>query len=204
MMLTSWRKSSQVYWLNYSRKSRKALLRADLSAFGSLYLVQIKREKAQFSAEPSIINLASKNEGDTEKLVRDGVDKIDILKGPIAQLVSLREEIFKGLAGKTRTEFIHLDLLLKEISNKERIAEIRDVLNRAGEKRSDTVARQIEELNKTLDDKDISDLNELLAWVIYSFRPLTQDELEALLLMKNGPTEISLQPLSVVIRERHS
>lgn len=151
-----------------------------------------------------IIDLASKNRDDIMKFVRSRVDNMKTLRDPSPQVQKLKEEILAGLTGIARGDFINVDLLLKEIDTKQRPAEIRDVLARAksGEQRSDTIAHEIERCNESLGDQNIRDLNELLTWVMCSFRPMSVKELEVVLFLRNH--EAALRPLQSQIRERYS
>jgi hypothetical protein len=152
------------------------------------------------------ISISTKNKDDIEKFVHDRIEHISILRGNSKQVTSLRRDIFTSLAVDAQRDFFNLDLLLKEIGNEQRPVDIRAVLKRSreGETRSDTIAREIMRLNKTLDSKDIMDLNELLIWMMFAYRNLTLRELEAILWMKNGDGGSSLRPLSDQIKDNYS
>ncbi|KAJ5719872.1 hypothetical protein N7493_006750 [Penicillium malachiteum] len=150
----------------------------------------------------SIIDVASKNQDDMIKFINSRMDKMENLSGSSDQIVALRSEILESLIEGTNGDFVNVGLLLDEISSKQRPGEIRDVLSRSGENRSDTIVRKIEYLNETLSDEDISDLNDLLTWVVFALRPLTLEELEAVLFLKSR--ESSLRPLAQKIRDQYS
>lgn len=153
----------------------------------------------------STIDLATNNQDDIEKFVLDGISRIKILGGSSEEDQKRRDGILTALTENAKGDFFSVNLLLKQISEKRRPAEMLEVLATfQGENRFDTIARTIEELNKTLDRHDIVDLNELLAWVLSSFRPMTLEELETILLMTNGQNGSSLQPLAESINERYS
>jgi Cdc6-like AAA superfamily ATPase len=162
----------------------------------------INRVKDHLEGEAFIINMASKNGDDIEKFIKNRINRMPILSGASPQVETLKNEILEKLIKEAHGDFINVGLLLNEISDKQRPGEIRDVLSKSGETRSDTIARKIERLNETLSDNDISDLNELLTWVMFAFRPLTLEELEAVLFMKNR--EPSLRSLSDQIKDRYS
>lgn len=162
----------------------------------------VDRIKNHLDAECSVIHVASKNGDDIEKFIKSRMSRMDILSGTSPQVEALKNEILTNLSREAQGDFINVGLLLNEIGDKQRPGEIRDVLSKSGEKRSDTIARKIDRLNETLGDDDISDLNELLTWVIYAFRPLTLAELRAVLFIKNQ--EHSLRSLSDEIEERYS
>lgn len=150
----------------------------------------------------SVIDVASKNSDDMQKFIIDRMNKMEIFSGQSDQVLSLRREILENLTTQTRGDFVNVALLLHEISGKQRPGEIRDILSRSGGNRSDTIVRKIEQLNETLSDDDISDLNILLTWVVFSIRDLTLEELEAVLTLKTG--ESSLRPLAEKITDQYS
>lgn len=153
----------------------------------------------------STLDLATKNQDDIEKFIVDGISRIKILGGSSEEDQKRRDGILTALTENAKGDFFSVNLLLKQISEKRRPAEMLEVLATfQGENRFDTIARTIGELNKTLDSHDIVDLNELLAWVLSSFRPMTLQELETILLLTNGQNKTSLQPLAESINERYS
>ncbi|KAL2841266.1 hypothetical protein BJY01DRAFT_257114 [Aspergillus pseudoustus] len=149
----------------------------------------------------SVIDMASKNRDDILKFINNRMDKMDILSSSSEQVKSLRGEILEALA-KPSSDFVNIGLLLDEISSKQRPGEVRDILSRSGENRSDTIVRKIDALNEALSDEDISDLNELLTWVMFAIRSLSVAELEAVLVLKSH--EPSLRPLIEKLRDQYS
>jgi hypothetical protein len=150
----------------------------------------------------STIDVASKNKDDIEMFINDRLGSMDILSSGSTQVEALKKEILDGLLKEAHGDFVNVGLLLNQIGDKQRPGEIRDVLSRSGEKRSNTIAREIERLNETLGEDNISDLNELLVWVINARCSLMLSELEAVLYVKNG--ELSLRSLEDEINSRYS
>lgn len=150
----------------------------------------------------STIDVTSENNDDVEKFIIDRMDKMEILSGSSDQVLSLRHDILQNLKTQTHGDFVNIGLLLHEISGKQRPGEIRDILSRSGGKRSDTIARKIELLNETLSEEDISDLNILLTWVVFSSSPRSLRSLEGVLFLKAG--ESSLRPLAEKITDQYS
>ncbi|KAJ5097682.1 hypothetical protein N7456_008403 [Penicillium angulare] len=150
----------------------------------------------------SVIDVASKNQDDMTKFIKNRMNQMEILNGSSEQIDALRVEILETLTKETNGDFVNVGLLLDEIRGKQRPGEIRDILSRSGENRSDTIVRKIEYLNETLSDEDISDLNDLLTWVVHASRPLTLEELEVVLYLKSR--ESSLRPLAEKIRDQYS
>ncbi|KAJ1712025.1 hypothetical protein NYO67_5777 [Aspergillus flavus] len=157
---------------------------------------------AQIEDEISVIDVASANRDDMINFINDRMNKMEILGGSSDQVAALRGDIVETLTKETKGDFVNVGLLLDEISRKKRPSEIRDILARSGENRSDTIARKIEMLSDTLSDDDISDLNYLLTWVVFAEYPLTLGQLEAALFLKSR--EPSLRPLAETIRDQYS
>ena len=150
----------------------------------------------------STIEIPSKNNYDIELFINNRLGSMDILSGGSTQVEALKKEILQGLLKEGHGDFVKIGLLLNQIGDKQRPGEIRDVLSRSGEERSNTIAREIKRLNETLGEDDISDLNELLVWVMNARCSLMLCELEAVLFVKNG--ELSLRSLEDEINGRFS
>ncbi|KAJ5981977.1 hypothetical protein N7451_012077 [Penicillium sp. IBT 35674x] len=158
--------------------------------------------KAQIDEEISVIDMASANRDDMINFINDRMNKMEILDGSSDQVVMLRGDILEGLTKDTKGDFVNLELLLNEISRKKRPSEIRDVLARSGENRSNTIARKVEMLNETLSDEDVSELNYPLTWVVFAEGFPTVDFLEAALFLRSR--EPSLRSLADSIRGQYS
>lgn len=158
--------------------------------------------KRQIGEAISVIDVASRNSDDLRNFITDRMNKMEILSGSSDQVLHLRQEILQALVTETHGDFVNVGLILHEISGKQRPGEIRDILSRSGGNRSDTIVRKMELLNETLSDDDISDLNRLLAWVVLSKRPLSLQELEAVLFLQSR--EPSLRSLAEKITNQYS
>lgn len=110
----------------------------------------------------------------------------------------LRAEILEKLTADAHSDFVKIGLLINEIGSKQRPGEIREVLKRAGNNRSEEITHTIESLNESLSDHDISDVNTLLNWTSFAKWELSLEQLAAVLFLKNE--DASLQPLSVEIQ----
>ncbi|CAI7615078.1 unnamed protein product [Penicillium pancosmium] len=150
----------------------------------------------------STIAVASKNKYDIELFINDRLGSMDILSSGSPQVETLKKEILETLLKEAHGDFINMGILLNQIGDKQRPGEIRDILSRSGENRSNTIAREVERLNESLGEDNISDLNELLVWVMNARCPLMLCELEAVLYVKNG--ELSLRSLQDEINGRFS
>ncbi|PGH12190.1 hypothetical protein AJ80_06810 [Polytolypa hystricis UAMH7299] len=151
----------------------------------------------------SKIPLGSRNQDDILKFINDRMDNMEIFKrSDQSDIQELKTKILDTLTEGAQGDFFKLNYMLTEISTKRRRKEIEEVLEHAGEDRQDTIAREIDRLNKSLGLEDIRDLNELLSWEIGSKEWPKLPLLEAVLLVKNG--ESSLVPLQDQIRDKYS
>ncbi|EEH08289.1 conserved hypothetical protein [Histoplasma capsulatum G186AR] len=151
----------------------------------------------------SSITLGIRNEDDIVKYIDARMDHMEILKrSSHPDIQELRSCIRVKLTGGVGGDFFKLNFMLTEISKKRRRKEIEEVLEHADEDRLDTIAREIDRLNKTLGEEDIQELNDLLGFVITSIKAPTLELLEAVLLVKNG--EGSLVPLREQIQDKYS
>ncbi|KAJ5726251.1 uncharacterized protein N7483_007608 [Penicillium malachiteum] len=152
----------------------------------------------------SVIEVASKNKDDLERFIDNGIENMPIFEKASKQpeILELRKMILETLTENTGGDFVNAKLLLDEISGKQRPSEITDILSRSRGNRSDTIARKIEVLNDTLTATDISDLNELLMWVVFAKRKMYVEELETV--VRSRATETSLWPLEDKITQSYS
>ncbi|KAJ5815978.1 Tetratricopeptide-like helical [Penicillium robsamsonii] len=162
----------------------------------------MSKVKSHLGGGMAIIEMASESNDDIEKFIIHRMNKMEILSGSSDQVLSLQRDILENLKTHTHGDFVNIGLLLQEISGKQRPGEIRDILSRSGGNRSDTIARKIERLNETLNEEDISDLNVILTWVLFSCWPISLEDLEGVLFLKAG--ESSLRPLAEKITDQYS
>ncbi|OAX83844.1 hypothetical protein ACJ72_01801 [Emergomyces africanus] len=151
----------------------------------------------------SSLALGTRNEDDIIKYIDARMDLMDILKrSSQPDIQELRNCIRARLTDGAEGDFFKLNFMLTEISKKRRRKEIEEALEHAGEDRLETIAREIDRLNKSLGDEDIQELNDLLGFVITAIDYPTLEILEAVLLVKNG--EGSLVPLQEQIQDKYS
>ncbi|KAK2752745.1 hypothetical protein FQN55_005876 [Onygenales sp. PD_40] len=172
-----------------------------------LFLTGRPRAFAEVQKETDIsltsIALGTKNQDDIIKYIDARMETMDILKkSDQPDIEELKSRIRTQLAEGAGGDFFKLDFMLTEISTKRRRKEIEEVLEHAGEDRSDTIAREIDRLNKSLGEEDIQELNDLLGFAIAAKRWPHIKTLEAVLLVKNG--EGSLVPLEEQIQDKYS
>jgi hypothetical protein len=139
------------------------------------------------------IDVEENSHEDIQMFVSERLNNMSLLAGDSPSLKTLREEIYNALT-TMGGDFVNVSLILQEINSKSWPAEVRHVLSELrGGVRSDTIGREVSRCNTALTEREISDLNTLLLWVMCSRRTLRVSELEAVLFLKNG--EAPLRPL---------
>ncbi|OJK02157.1 hypothetical protein ASPACDRAFT_1886529 [Aspergillus aculeatus ATCC 16872] len=150
-----------------------------------------------------VIDLALKNSADLHQFIENRIDRLENLAGSSEDSRALRSQVMEALTAKAHGDFINAGLLLDEVGVQQRPSDIRAILSRSGSSnREDTFARKIARLNETLRENDITDLNEILTWMMYAPDPVLLAQLETVLLLKNG--ERSLKPLWMIITDHYS
>ena len=165
----------------------------------------LEKLKSDLDIPVVTVDVALKNGDAIAKYTREKVDNVQILRGSAAHVQTLKEEVYLSLTENARGDFINIDVLLQEIGQKQRPDEIRDILQKvkAGKgDRSGNFAREIERCNQTFGVDDIQDLSVLLRYVICAFYPLSIEQLEAVLYIRNHNP--SLLPLYDRIRDKFS
>ncbi|KAI9719483.1 MAG: hypothetical protein M1828_006190 [Chrysothrix sp. TS-e1954] len=141
-----------------------------------------------------IFEISKGNNSDLEAFIEDRISRMSISKGQSDDVRELRATMPQQLIDITKGDFKNLEMLLDQISAKQRPSEIREALEKAqsGDTRIDTIDREIQQLNESLSNEDIRDLNELLLWALGSFRrTMTAAELEASLYLQNNEANFS-------------
>ena len=96
--------------------------------------------------------------------------------------------------------FLWVDLMIKEISAKHKVEQIRQTLVNPPRGLSDTIRHVLERFSNTLEKDDIADLNEMLSWVVCTQRPLTLGELDSIMKLKSSDGE-GIIYLEVMVQE---
>ncbi|RAH71167.1 uncharacterized protein BO66DRAFT_419801 [Aspergillus aculeatinus CBS 121060] len=150
-----------------------------------------------------VIDLALKNGADLHKFIENRIDRLENLAGSSEDSRALRSQVMEALTAKAHGDFINAGLLLDEVGVQQRPGDIRAILSRSGSSNhQDTIARKIARLSETLRKTDITDLNEILTWMMYAPDRVLLAQLETVLLLKNG--ERSLKPLWMIITDHYS
>ncbi|KAF3169850.1 hypothetical protein EYR41_001342 [Orbilia oligospora] len=134
---------------------------------------------------PCVDILPGKNNEDINKYISHILAKSRNLKKTSPELQS---EILSVLTSEADGMFLWADLMLKEISTKNREALIRESLQNLPKGLPDTYERMFHVFSEALIDEpdQIKDLNELLLWVGFASRPPSLAELEVILELRYG------------------
>lgn len=155
------------------------------------------------TAFPTIV-MGTQGQDDLSKFVAQGIEEIEVLSGKSDQdkMDKLKRDIFTALTEGAKGDFVKAQMKLNEIKTKTRLSQIEEVLLHAGEKRSNTIMRELVRLNSELAQEDIEDLNKILSWIVCARAPVTIARLESILYLKNG--EDLLLPLKDQIQNRYA
>ncbi|EPS43344.1 hypothetical protein H072_2611 [Dactylellina haptotyla CBS 200.50] len=132
---------------------------------------------------PCVSINARKNTKDIEKYITSMLGKYRNLK-KISK--TLHKEIIDVFMEGAEGMFLWVDLMMKELSTRNRESAIRASLQNLPRGLSDTYRRMFQSFAVVLDEAEIGDLKELLNWVGFAERPLNLVELECLLALRSG------------------
>ena len=132
---------------------------------------------------PSILVSAEKTAKDIEEYVVKSVAKAKNLRRVPKEL---QQEVMTTLTNGADGMFLWVDLMIKELSTKHRVEQIRQALVKPPKGLSDTIRHVLARFSNTLEEDDISDLNELLAWVVCAERQLTLGELDTIMKLRSS------------------
>ncbi|KAF7552379.1 hypothetical protein G7Z17_g4331 [Cylindrodendrum hubeiense] len=133
------------------------------------------------------IALGEPNKQDVELYINNRMGEMEILKDTTRPGVSeMREKILNDLQESTGGDYYKIGHVLDNISKTDDVEEINTYLQGAGDARLDQIEDDIEKLNKTRTEKEISEINEIILWVWASPVWMTPLEMEGILALKAG------------------
>ncbi|KAL4920953.1 hypothetical protein BDW62DRAFT_175605 [Aspergillus aurantiobrunneus] len=149
----------------------------------------------QISANKDIafrsIHISERNTPDIDMYIESRMDSTEALKNKERFGVSdLRNKIRVALRDKTAGDYFRINTILKRISNLDYVNDIDQVLENAGRERSQQIEAEIESLNNTRSSKEISEINEIILWILYGREWLKPRQMAAVLYTQSG--ELSL------------
>lgn len=163
----------------------KVLLTGDPRGFQ-----QLAKENIVFDS----IHISSNNRPDVEKYIESWMDRIPALSdetrvGTPELRVNIRDRLYKQTMG----DYFKINKTLDIISKLEYETDIFQAIQSAGKERSQQINEEIEHINTSLSAKEISEVNEIILWMVYSKQLLTPKQMSAAVYVKSG--ELSLLPL---------
>jgi hypothetical protein len=187
----------------------------DLVQSLSLSKTQRGRFKIAITARPGLMQrLASQNQGvlskmdlreksqeDLGRYIEEKAEKLYIFQRSSKKVQKLKSEVCTGLLNSINGNFILADVKLKAISTKEDFDEVRRIVGNLQGLESSMV-EEIQKCNRTLNSREIEDLNVLLLWISFGKWPFSIAELEAVLLVQLKRELV--QPLAENIKGKFS
>ncbi|KAJ5819376.1 hypothetical protein N7474_004967 [Penicillium riverlandense] len=117
------------------------------------------------------------------------------------RIPELRARICDELYQATAGDYFRINLALDDISKREYISDIKNVLENASKGRTTQIRKEIEGLNHNCSETEISEINEIILWIRRYRRLLTQREMTVALYSGGG--ESSLLTLADKIKEKY-
>ncbi|KAI9666298.1 MAG: hypothetical protein M1821_004233 [Bathelium mastoideum] len=168
-------------------------LRILLSGPRSSMVRSIEREPA--------IEVAEHNSEDVKKYIERSLEGADVLRGDEEEVVNLRKLVTEKLPTEAGNDFYKIDIAIREIGRQRYLDEagVHRVLDKAGAEIKETIKRDLQQLNETLDPSGIKELNELLSWVLCFSGILRVDELKAAHAL--GHKKTAIRPLKKILKD---
>ncbi|KAH7027119.1 hypothetical protein B0J12DRAFT_358165 [Macrophomina phaseolina] len=149
------------------------------------------------------ITVNKHNRSDLRKFISRKMQKICESWEPNSDNEEYRKHIAEELLNKTDGDYEKLNLTLLDISQKAGKDEIDRILGRVGEPREEAIKREVDRLQRTLSEREIDSLNEILPWIVLpKYDWPTMMELKAVLFLKHGNRP--LMSLQKLIREKYA
>ncbi|KAF2740355.1 hypothetical protein EJ04DRAFT_548404 [Polyplosphaeria fusca] len=184
----------------FSLDVKRSRLKVAITARPSL----VKTLAAKSMSNLPIVDLQEKNHEDVKSFVQEKANAMTIFQKANLEVQELKRQVCSDLLDAVKGNFKLAEIKLTEISTKYDPEEVRAILARARENAGleNSVLDHIRECNRTLNAREVEDLNTLLLWAIYGKWPFSIGELEAILYLQQG--RASLQPLAKEINEKFS
>ncbi|KAL9088719.1 MAG: hypothetical protein Q9165_006028 [Trypethelium subeluteriae] len=163
----------------------------------------VQRLDSQISMRFPIINLRDRNSSDIGNYIREKADNLAIFQKQTLEVQKLKGRVCSGLVEAVDGSFLLADIKLREIGSKYDSEEVMRIIERTkkqGANLDDSIVADIRQCNRTLNAREIQNLNTLLLWIIYAEWGFQIYELESILFIEQGKS--SLQPLASDIRDK--
>ncbi|KAJ6156851.1 hypothetical protein N7497_005736 [Penicillium chrysogenum] len=132
------------------------------------------------------IHIEAKNKPDIEALIESSMNSMMPLNNCAdASVRDLRKSVCDGLIEETGGDYVRVKFALDEISKQEFPDKIMSIVHNAGRQRTEQISKEIEELNRSLTDAEISEINEIILWIQHHRGPLTETRMTTALCARN-------------------
>ncbi|KAI3541486.1 hypothetical protein CSPX01_07574 [Colletotrichum filicis] len=154
-------------------------------------LLQLLRKSSIENREKNLglqsIKLGRDNIKDIELYINQRLNQMDLMQDLSNVDVSeLRKKIIESLKMVTAGDYRKIDTVLTEISEKDDSLQIDNCLKQAGTAAANQMITTIQTINLTSSPNEISDMNEMMIWVMNGRSRLTPPQLEGALSLKDG------------------
>lgn len=164
----------------------------------------VQKLHSRVSMDIIIIDLREKSQDDMKTYIQNKADKLAIFGKVTPEIRELKEQVCSGLLEAVKGNFLLADMKLREIGGKYDIEEVKQIVENAkeGSDLNDTMLEDLRKCNKTLNSREMLNLNTLLLWAIYGAWYFDLNELESILFIQQKRS--SLQPVYNQIRDKFS
>jgi hypothetical protein len=133
------------------------------------------------------IQIDAKNESDVQAFVESRMNNMPALSDCTdASVRDLRKSVCDGLIKNTGHDYVRIKFALHEISKQEYPEKIMGIVDNSGRQRLQQIQEEIEELERSLTDAEIREINEIILWTQHHQGPMTESWLTAALRARDG------------------
>lgn len=133
------------------------------------------------------IQIDAKNEPDVQAFVESRMNDMPALNDcNDASVRELRKSVCEGLIENTGHDYVRIKFALHEISKQEYPEKIMSIVDNAGRERLQQIQDEIKELERSLTEVEISEINDIILWTQHHQGPMTESWLTAALRARDG------------------
>lgn len=149
------------------------------------------------------IHISAKNRQDVEALIESRMNDMPALNDCTnARVRELRQSVCHQLTDKTKGDYVRVNFALDDISKQEYPERIMSIVDNAGRERTHQIKEEIEELDRSLTDAEILEINDIILWIQHHRGLLTENQMTTALLARDGKE--SLLSLSNKFKSKYS
>ncbi|KAJ5090777.1 hypothetical protein N7532_009461 [Penicillium argentinense] len=133
------------------------------------------------------IQINAKNKPDVQALIESRMNSMPALNDCTnASVRDLRKSVCDELIEKTGHDYVRVNFALHEISKQEYPEKILSIVHNAGRQRTQQIKEEIEELERSLSDAEISEINDIILWIQHHRGLLTESWMTTALCARDG------------------